>query len=170
VTGLERVRCTGARVDDTGLVHITARADYAVRAAIRLALAGEGPAKGAAIAAAEDIPAKFLEEVLRSLRNAGLVNSQRGTEGGYWLARPAETITVADIVRAADGPLASVRGERPERTSYTGPAAPLRDVWIAVRVSLREVLEAVTLADLAAGTLPEAVCVRVAAPDAWVTR
>jgi Rrf2 family protein len=159
-----------APVGDTGLVHISARADYAVCAAIRLALAEDGPVTGGSVAAAEDIPAKFLEEVLRSLRNAGLVNSQRGTDGGYWLARSAEKITVADIVRAADGPLASVRGERPERTSYAGPAAPLRDVWIAVRVSLREVLEAVTLADLAAGTLPEAVRSRITDPDAWATR
>lgn len=153
---------------ETGTVHISATSDYAVRAAIRLALAGKGPTKGEAIARAEDIPPKFLESVLRSMRHAGLVCSQRGMEGGYWLARPAAQITVADVIRAVDGPLARVRGESPDRKGYEGPAAPLQEVWIAVRASLREVLEGVTLADLADADLPPRIRELVARPDAWV--
>ena len=135
-------------------MRISARADYAVRAAVVLAAAGDGPTKGEAIAQAQSIPLKFLENILGDLRHAGLVRSQRGADGGYWLGRPASEITVADIIRAVEGPLASVRGGPPEEVDYKGAAEPLQQVWIAVRASLRSVVERVTLADLAAGRLP----------------
>src|ERR671936_763195 len=112
-------------------MRISARADYAVRAAVELAAAGEGPTKGEAIAQAQSIPLKFLENILGDLRHSGIVRSQRGAEGGYWLARPAAEITVADVIRAVEGPLANVRGVSPERVEYVGSAAPLREVWVA---------------------------------------
>jgi Rrf2 family protein len=148
-------------------VRVSAKADYAIRAAIELALAGEGPVKGDAIAKAQEIPSNFLENILADLRNAGLVASRRGAEGGYWLARPAGEVTLADVIRAVDGPLANVRGIRSEQVAYSGSAEPLRDVWIAVRASLRGVLERVTLADLASGELPASVRALAADPDAW---
>ena len=151
-------------------MRISARADYAVRAAVELASAGGGPDKGEALASAQGIPPKFLENILGDLRHARLVRSQRGAEGGYWLARPAAEITVADIVRAVEGPLAMVRGEPPEEVPYTGAAEPLQHVWIAVRKSLRSVVEQVTLADIAAGRLPDAIAEMARDPDAWVTR
>ena len=151
-------------------MRISARADYAVRAAAELAAAGGGPVKGEALAAAQGIPPKFLENILGDLRHARLVRSQRGAEGGYWLARPAEEITIADIVRAVEGPLATVRGEPPEAVAYTGAAEPLQQVWIAVRKNLRAVLERVTLADVAAGRLPEHVIELARDPEAWTTR
>jgi Rrf2 family protein len=152
-------------------VRISAKADYAVRAAIELAAAGdERPTKGDVIARAQGIPVKFLENILADLRHSGLVASRRGQEGGYWLARPPEEITVADIIRAVEGPLASVRGGRPEDTSYEGAAEPLQRVWIAVRASLRSVAERVTLADLASGDLPDDVAALADDPEAWVTR
>ena len=110
------------------------------------------------------MPLKFLENILGDLRQAGLVRSQRGAEGGYWLARPAAEITLAEVIRAVEGPLANVRGIRPDAISYQGAAEPLQDVWIAVRASLRSVLEAVTLADVAGGELPDAVRELVADP------
>jgi Rrf2 family protein len=149
-------------------VRVSAKADYALRACIQLAAAeSEGHVKGERIAQAQDVPLKFLENILGDLRQAGLVRSQRGAEGGYWLARPAEQITLADVIRAVEGPLANVRGLRPDTVSYRGPAEPLKDVWIAVRASLRSVLEAVTLADVAHGELPAAVRELVADPEAW---
>lgn len=148
-------------------MRVSAKADYAIRAAIELALAGEGPVKGDAIAKAQEIPPNFLENILADLRNAGLVASRRGAEGGYWLARPAGEVTLADVIRAVDGPLANVRGIRSEQVAYSGSAEPLRDVWIAVRASLRRVLERVTLADLASGELPASVRALAADPDAW---
>ncbi|HEY5295362.1 MAG TPA: Rrf2 family transcriptional regulator [Gaiellaceae bacterium] len=148
-------------------MRVSAKADYAIRAAIELARAGEGPVKGDAIAQAQEIPPNFLENILADLRNAGLVASRRGAEGGYWLARPAAEVTLADVIRAVDGPLANVRGVRSEQVTYTGSAQPLRDVWIAVRASLRGVLEQVTLADLASGELPASVRKLTADPDAW---
>ena len=123
--------------------------------------------KGERIAQAQDIPSNFLENILADLRNGGLVASRRGADGGYWLARPAEEITLADVIRAVDGPLANVRGVRSEQVSYQGSAEGLRDVWVAVRASLRGVLEHVTLADLARGELPERVRALAADPDAW---
>jgi Rrf2 family protein len=148
-------------------VRVSAKADYAIRATVELAVAGEGPTKGERIAQAQSIPPNFLENIFTDLRNAGLVASRRGAEGGYWLARPAEEISLADVIRAVDGPLANVRGVRSEQVEYTGSAAPLRDVWVAVRASLRGVLEKVTLADLAAGELPKQVRDLAADPDAW---
>lgn len=138
-----------------------------MRAAVELAVAGEGPVKADQIAQAQEIPLKFLESILLDLRNGGLVHSRRGVDGGYWLARPAAEISLAQVIRAVDGPIANVRGMRPEDVSYTGNATPLRDVWIAVRASLRAVLERVTLADLASGDLPASVDELVADPDAW---
>jgi Rrf2 family protein len=151
-------------------MRISARADYAMRAAVELAAAGGGPVKGEALATAQGIPPKFLENILGDLRHARLVRSQRGAEGGYWLARPAEEITVADIVRAVEGPLATVRGEPPEDVAYGGAAAELQQVWIAVRKSLRDVVEHVTVADVAAGKLPADIAALARDPEAWITR
>jgi Rrf2 family protein len=151
-------------------VRVSAKADYAVRAAVELAVAGDGPVKAEQIAQAQEIPLKFLESILLDLRNAGLVNSRRGVEGGYWLARPAAEISLAQVIRAVDGPIANVRGMRPEDVSYTGTATQLRDVWIAVRASLRAVLERVTLAAVASGELPASVEELAANPDAWSPR
>jgi Rrf2 family protein len=123
--------------------------------------------KGERLAQAQEIPANFLENILSDLRNAGIVSSRRGAEGGYWLARPADEVSLADIIRAVDGPLANVRGVRSEQVAYQGSAEKLRDVWVAVRASLRGVLENVTLADLARGELPESVRALAADPDAW---
>ena len=153
---------------------VSAKADYAVRAAVELAAAREGdpptPVKGDYVARAQGIPIKFLENILLDLRQAGLVNSRRGPEGGYWLSRAPEEITVADVIRASDGPLASVRGEKPEDLRYEGAAKPLATVWVALRSSLREVLEQVTLADVAAGKLPKHVEKRSQQTDAWQRR
>ena len=152
-------------------MRISAKVDYAVRAAVQLAAAdGDRPTKGDAIAQAQAIPVKFLENILSDLRHAGLVRSQRGADGGDWLNRPASEISVADIIRAVEGPLASVRGQRPEDIAYVGPAEPLSSVWIAVRASLRAVAEQVTLADIARGALPEHVKALASDPEAWVTR
>jgi Rrf2 family protein len=126
--------------------------------------------KAERIAQAQEIPLKFLENILTDLRHAGVVRSQRGVDGGFWLARPADEITVADVIRAVDGPLANVRGVRPESVNYAGTAEPLREVWVAVRASLRRVLETVTLADLARGELPGVVDELAADPDAWSPR
>jgi Rrf2 family protein len=151
-------------------VRISAKADYALRAAAELATADGGPIKGERLATAQDIPPKFLENILGDLRHAGLIRSQRGAEGGYWLQRPAEEITLAEIVRAVEGPLATVRGQRPEDVAYVGAAEELQRVWIAVRHNLRAVLEQVTVADLAAGRLPKQIQRLADDPDAWVTR
>jgi Rrf2 family protein len=148
-------------------VRVSAKADYAIRAMVELAAAGGGPLKGERIAQAQQIPIKFLENIMSDLRNAGLVRSQRGSEGGYWLARAAAEIDLAQVIRAVDGPLANVRGLRSEAVEYAGSAAPLREVWVAVRASLRGVLEAVTLADVAKGELPESVAALAADRDAW---
>jgi Rrf2 family protein len=150
-----------------GCVRVSAKADYAIRAAVELAASGDGPVKGERIAQAQEIPPNFLENILGDLRNAGLVASRRGADGGYWLAKPAEEVSLADVIRAVDGPLANVRGVRSEQIEYQGSAAKLRDVWVAVRASLRGVLETVTLADLASGELPENVRALAADPDAW---
>jgi Rrf2 family protein len=138
-------------------VRVSAKADYALRAMIELAAAETegGPVKGERLAQAQAIPVKFLESILGDLRQAGLVRSQRGVEGGYWLARPGAEITVADVIRAVEGPIAHVRGVRPEDVEYAGSARELRSLWIALRANMRAVLEHVTLADLARGELPE---------------
>jgi Rrf2 family protein len=151
-------------------MRISARADYALRAAAELAAAGGGPVKGDALASAQGIPPKFLENILSDMRQSGLIRSQRGSEGGYWLARPAEEISVADVMRAVDGPLASVRGQRPEDVDYTGAAQELQRVWIAVRHNLRAVVENVTVADLGNGALSADIVALADDPEAWVTR
>jgi Rrf2 family protein len=152
-------------------MRISAKVDYAVRAAVELAAAsGERPVKAEAIATSQGIPLNFLENILGELRHAGIVRSHRGADGGFRLAKPAERVTVADIIRAVEGPLASVRGGPPEEASYTGAAETLPRVWIAVRANLRKVVEHVTVADVAAGKLPAAVDKLAEDPQAWVTR
>jgi Rrf2 family protein len=151
-------------------VRITAKVDYAVRAAAELAAAPAGPVKGDLIAQRQGIPAKFLENILADLRRSGLIASQRGADGGYWLAADASAISVADIIRAVEGPLADVHGTPPERVDYRGPAAGLQGVWVATRAALRMVLEEVTLADVASGTLPVQVEELLREPDAWLRR
>jgi Rrf2 family protein len=150
-------------------VRVSAKTDYALRAALELAAAPDDkPVKGERIATAQAIPLRFLENILMQLRHAGLVDSRRGAEGGYRLARPATEVTLADVIRAIDGPLAGVSGVRPEALGFNGVAEPMRDVWIAVRASLRGVLEQVTLAEVVAGELPANVRTLVADEDAWV--
>jgi Rrf2 family protein len=149
-------------------MRVSAKVDYAVRAGAELAAAAAGPVKGDRIAQAQQIPLKFLENILLDLKHAGLVQSQRGAEGGYWLARPADEISLADVIRAVEGPIANVRGLRPEQVAYAGSAEQLRDVWIAVRANLRAVLETVTLADVAAGRLPDEVSRITSDPEAWL--
>jgi Rrf2 family protein len=152
-------------------VRISAKADYAVRAAVELAAAPPGkPVKAEAVARSQDIPREFLENILRDLRRGGLVRSLRGAEGGSMLARPPSEIRLAEILRAVEGPLAAVRGVRPEALEYHGPAESLVDVWIAVRANLRAVLDEVTLADVASGRLPAAVRAAAAEPANWRPR
>ena len=148
-------------------MRVSAKVDYAVRALVELAAAGgSGPVKGEAIAAAQQIPLKFTENILSDLRRAGIVSSQRGAVGGYWLSVPPESVTVADVIRYVEGPLADVRGEPPEEVEYTGAATALQDVWIATRATLRSVLETVTIADIAGGHLPDLVQRLAGDPDA----
>ena len=150
-------------------MRVSAKTDYALRAALELAAAPDDkPVKGERIATAQAIPLRFLENILMQLRHAGLVDSRRGADGGYRLARPATEVTLADVIRAIDGPLAGVSGARPETLDFEGTAAPMRDVWIAVRASLRAVLEHVTLAEVVAGELPAHVRELVADEDAWI--
>jgi Rrf2 family protein len=152
-------------------MRISAKADYAVRAVVELAADnGEKPVKAERIATAQEIPLNFLENILGELRHAGLVRSHRGAEGGFRLARAPEEITVADVIRAVEGPLASVRGGPPEEAAYNGAATSLPRVWIAVRANLRRVVEAVTIADIAAGKLPAGIEQLTEDPGAWVTR
>ena len=153
-------------------MRISAKTDYALRATVELASSqqGDAPVKGDQIASAQGIPLRFLENILGDLRNAGIVESRRGVEGGYLLARPAKEIALADVIRAVDGPLANVGGTRPDALSYDGAAEPLRDIWVAVRAALRSVLETTTVADVAANRLPRSVRTMVADPDAWVRR
>ena len=152
-------------------MRVTAKADYAVRAALELATAKDaGPLKGEAIAEAQQIPLKFLENILIELRHAGIVRSQRGPEGGYWLDRPPGEIKVGDVIRAVEGPLASVRGEPAEDLHYAGSAEGLQDVWVALRASLRSVLDKVSLAEVASGRLPAELAALTKDPDAWHRR
>ena len=151
-------------------MRVSARSDYAVRALIEIAGRPGEPVTADAVARAQDIPLKFLLGILGDLRRAGLVRSQRGPSGGYLLDREPATITVADIMRAVDGPLASVQGARPESMSYPGSAARLQEVWIALRASLRTVLEAVTLADLVSGDLPPIIAELTRDAAAWSRR
>lgn len=151
-------------------MRVTAKADYAVRAALELAVSDAEIVKGERIAMLQGIPLPFLENILGDLKQAGIVTSRRGPDGGYRLARPASEITVADVIRAVEGPLAAVRGERPEALEYAGTAAPLQRVWIALRANVRAVLERVSLADLAAGELPRSVADLASDPAAWERR
>jgi Rrf2 family protein len=154
-------------------MRVTAKVDYAVRAAIVLAAAasrGEGPVKGDVIASSQQIPVNYLENILGELRHAGIVHSQRGAEGGYWLAVPPAEVTIADVIRAVEGPLANVRGERPESVAYPQGSGALQEVWIATRAALRSVLDEVSLADVEAGTLPASVAGLLELPEAWQPR
>jgi Rrf2 family protein len=152
-------------------VRISAKADYAVRATIELAAAGEGATvKGERVADAQQIPLHFLENILGDLKQAGLVATRRGPEGGYRLARSPADVSVADVIRAVEGPLASVRGDGPECLEYEGSAEPLQRVWIALRGNVRAVLETVSLEDLVRGKLPRSVAQLARDPDAWARR
>jgi Rrf2 family protein len=154
-------------------MRVSAKADYAVRAMVELAASGASeatPAKGELLAAAQEIPMRFLENILGELRVHGLVHSRRGSDGGYWLARGTDSITLAEIIRAVEGPLATVRGEAADEVEYRGGAKPLREVWLALRANIRQVLESVTLADVVAGTLPEPIRSIAEHPDASLQR
>ncbi|MGH9156504.1 MAG: RrF2 family transcriptional regulator [Acidimicrobiales bacterium] len=152
-------------------MRVSAKVDYAVRAMVELAVAaGDGPVKGEQLARAQAIPVNFLENILGELRRAGLVGSQRGADGGYWLALPAERINVAEVIRVVEGPLADVHGTAPENLAYAGSAKSLQSVWIATRANLRAVLEQVTIADIADGRLPALVKSLADDPDAWARR
>ena len=149
-------------------MYIPAKVDYAMRALLALTGVAEGTtATGESLASSQGLPVKFVENTLVELRRAGIVSSQRGSEGGYRLARPANEITVGDVFRVLEGPLAEVRGERPEDTVYIGPAEHLQHVWVAVRAALRLVLDSVTLADILSGQLPPHVVELLAMPNAW---
>jgi Rrf2 family protein len=148
-------------------MNVTAKTDYAVRAVAELGAAAGALVKADRIAEAQGIPRHFLDNILNDLRRAGIVNTQRGAEGGSRLARPAKDITLADVMRAMDGPLAAVRDVRPEDLVYAGAAECLPQVWVAVRAALRNVLERVTVADVVAGTLPKSVEKLLADPEAW---
>ena len=148
-------------------MRLSARVDYALRATAELA-AADRPRTVDQLAAAQHIPAKYLESILGELRRGGLLRSQRGPDGGYRLARPPAEISIADVIRALDGELANVRGSRPEHLEYVGAAAALQQVWIALRASERAILEGVTLAHVADGVMPDAVATLVANPSAWI--
>jgi Rrf2 family protein len=151
-------------------VHISARSDYAVRAALGLAAAYPSTVSSATLSSDQDLPRKFLEAILADLRRAGLVRGQRGVEGGYVLTRPPSDIAIGDLLRAVDGPLAEVRGHRPEETSYDGTAEHLQQLWVAVRAAVRSVLDEVSLDEVLRGRLPAHVRKLITAPDAWQSR
>ncbi|MFI5778640.1 RrF2 family transcriptional regulator [Nocardia sp. NPDC051570] len=151
-------------------MHVSAKVDYAVRILVEIARAQPDSVKADIIATAQAIPPKILESAAAELRRAGLVTSRRGPDGGYRLARPAADISIADVIRGVEGPLASVRGQRPEDVTYSGAAEPLQRVWIALRVNIRAVLEQVSIADIAWDKLPDFVTLLTADPDAWARR
>ena len=152
-------------------MRVSAKVDYALRAAIELAaLEEEWPVKGERLASGQEIPLRFMENILGELRQSGIVQSKRGAEGGYMLARPPADIALADVIRAVDGPLANIGGLRPDQLEYAGSAAPMKDIWVAVRSALRGVLETTTLADVAGGDLPATITEATADPDAWAWR
>jgi len=152
-------------------MHVTAKADYAVRAVVELADSKQdSPRKVDEVAQAQGIPVSFLENILTQLRSSGIVRSQRGPEGGYWLSKPPDQVNLAQIIRAVEGPLVGVRGQRPEEIEYVGSAESLQQVWIALRANLRKVLEHVTVADVAAGRLPKDVLALTRIEEAWETR
>jgi Rrf2 family protein len=147
-------------------MRLSARVDYALRAMSELA-AADAPRTVDQLSAAQHIPNKYLESILGELRRGGLLRSQRGPDGGYRLARAADAISIADVIRALDGELANVRGSRPENLEYTGAASALQQVWIALRASERQILEGVTLAHVASDEMPAMVADLVANPAAW---
>jgi Rrf2 family protein len=152
-------------------MHVTAKADYAVRAVVELAGSRQdAPRKVDELARAQGIPVSFLENILTQLRSSGIVRSQRGPEGGYWLAHPADEINLAQVIRAVEGPLVGVRGQRPEEVQYSGKAESLQQVWVALRASLRRVLEHVTVEQVASGKLPREVVALTREEEAWKTR
>jgi len=151
-------------------MQISARADYAVRAMLTLAASTTPTATAQALADEQRLPHKFLEAILADLRRAGLVRSQRGAEGGYALARAADTISLGDVIRAVEGPLAGVRGVRPEQTAYQGSAQHLQLAWVAARAALRSVVDELSLADILTGALPAHVRALVDSPGAWDPR
>jgi Rrf2 family protein len=155
--------------NDNQRMRTTAKADYAVRAAIEL-VGATAPVKAERVAEAQAIPLNFLENILAELKHAGIVDSKRGASGGYLLARAPDEISVADVIRAVEGPLANVRGLSPDQLEYAGSAEKLRDVWVALRANVRAVLEQVTIADVAAGALPSHVAELTQPADAWVRR
>jgi Rrf2 family protein len=156
---------------ENAAMHVTAKADYAVRAVVELAAGSQdSPRKVDEVAQAQGIPLSFLENILTQLRSAGIVRSQRGPEGGYWLARPAAEVNLAQVIRAVEGPLVGVRGQRPEEIEYEGSAESLQQVWIALRSNLRKVLEHVTIADVASGKLPKEIVTLTREEEAWTTR
>jgi Rrf2 family protein len=148
-------------------MRISAKADYGVRALVAISQCGEGPVTAERIAREHGIPKGFLLAILGDLRRAGLLRAQRGQSGGWLLGRPAASISVADVIRAVEGPLATVQGLRPESVIYDDGSDALQQVWVAVRASLRDVLENVTVAQLADGRLPEQVTARTGSDDAW---
>lgn len=149
-------------------MRVSAKTDYALRALIELALRSDGAAvKAEEVSQRQEIPHGFLQAILADLRRAGIVMSQRGQAGGWRMEREPGTVTVADVMRAVDGPLVSVYGVRPEAVSYNESAGALQQVWVAARSSLREVLEEVTIADLVARRLPDRVAARTKDVDAW---
>jgi Rrf2 family protein len=149
-------------------MRISAKEDYGLRAVVELAASGGATVKREDLAERQGIPAPFLENILLELKRGEIVEAIRGADGGFRLARPPEEITVADVIRALSGPLATVRGQRPTALGYQGSAEALQELWIAVRKSLRDVLDTVTLADLASGKLPARVRKIAAAPEAWL--
>jgi Rrf2 family protein len=151
-------------------MRVTAKTDYAVRAAAELAASPGGPIKGEHLADSQDIPLQFLEHILLDLKHAGIVRARRGAKGGYWLAKPAEDVSIAEVIRAVEGPIAHVQSAPPESITYKGSAEQLQTVWIAVRASLRSVLENISLAELVSGSLPTEVQELADSKDAWEAR
>lgn len=151
-------------------MRVSAKADYAVRAAAELAASPDGPVKGERLASSQDIPLQFLEHILLDLKHAGIVRARRGAKGGYWLAKPGDEVSIADVIRAVEGPIANVQSAPPESITYRGNAEHLQTVWIALRANLRAVLESVTLNDLISGKLPKDVQDLADEKDAWQPR
>jgi Rrf2 family protein len=151
-------------------MRVSAKADYAVRAAAELAASPDGPVKGERLADSQDIPLQFLEHILLDLKHSGIVRARRGAKGGYWLAKPSDEVSIADVIRAVEGPIAHVQSAPPESITYTGSAQELQNVWIAVRASLRDVLESTSLKDLVTGNLPDNVRELADDKDAWQPR
>jgi Rrf2 family protein len=156
--------------EDDDLVQISARSEYALRAALQLAVAYPATLSAVQLAAGQELPRKFLETILSDLRRGRVIHSVRGSEGGYRLAHPPLETSVADVLRAVDGPLATVRGHRPEDTRYTGSSQHLPTLWVAVRAAVRNVLDEVSLSQLVTGDLPPGVRDLAAIADAWQPR